>query len=695
MAYSSTFLRNIGQQAKAITNYSKFTIPHLMRSWIINLGIRRQPRPYRRSKGGMNLFHKIHTRISDRHYSSLAAHNSRCPNPSILKPIPKAIDKHRLLNLSHVNARSFANKIDQFQVEVCDNKVDICTITEIWIRKDDMEAFTKDVPPIGYKIFSKPRTTGRNGGGLALVYKDYLTVNELLADNHIFNTMEIQGYHVRLDHISINLYVIYRIPSTSVIAFCDELTQVMEDDIAKSANKTLFVGDFNIHVDDSSDSDTITFMDLLDSYNMMNKVTFPTHVKHHSLDLVIEDSDNTVVSIVKEGLFLSDHCFVHSMLDIFTPKPKECVLTFRKLKSIDHATLKSDIKQSLNKIGLQNSSDVQQLVASYNTILSDLLEKHAPLRTRKVKQSHRQPWFDDRIRREIIIRRKKERAFRRDPTKYNLNAFYQQCRFVSNIIKTAQRTYYTQKLADNKTNFKRIFEISNKLLYKNEPVPLPSTDNKKNLADQFNEFFITKIDKIMEGLVPTTSHPINKVYIEDRFETDKRLYEFRLLTLEKTINLVKSAAPKSCDLDPIPTNILLEQLDIIAPTLQKIINLSLQTGIMPKSMKEALVCPLLKKPNLDQQQFKNFRPVSNLSFISKLIERAVCDQLLEYTATTDKLEGMQSAYRTDHSMETALLKVKTDILNDMDNKKVNFLILFRFICCIRYSFIPPPYEQIT
>ena len=96
---------------------------------------------------------------------------------------------------------------------------------------------------------------------------------------------------------------------------------------------------------------------------------------------------------------------------------------------------------------------------------------------------------------------------------------------------------------------------------------------------------------------------------------------------------------------------------------------------MPQNMKEALVHPLHKKPNLDQQQYKNFRLVSNLSFVSKLIERAVCDQLLEYTATTGKLEGMHSAYRTDHSMGEALLKVKTDILNDMDNKKVNFLIL--------------------
>ena len=106
----------------------------------------------------------------------------------------------------------------------------------------------------------------------------------------------------------------------------------MEDDIAKSANKTLFVGDFNIHVDDSSDSDTITFMDLLDSYKMLNKVTFPTHVKHHSLDLVIEDRDNTVVSKVKEGLFLSDHCFVHSTVGYNYTKTERMYTNFQEVE---------------------------------------------------------------------------------------------------------------------------------------------------------------------------------------------------------------------------------------------------------------------------------------------------------------------------------------------------------------------------
>ena len=83
--------------------------------------------------------------------------------------------------------------------------------------------------------------------------------------------------------------------------------------------------------------------------------------------------------------------------------------------------------------------------------------------------------------------------------------------------------------------------------------------------------------------------------------------------------------------------------------------------------KEALLRPLLKKSNLDPQQFKKFRPVSNLSFVSKLVERAICDQLVEHVTNTGKFEDLQSAYRSGHSMESALLKVKTDLLDAMDN----------------------------
>ena len=134
-----------------------------------------------------------------------------------------------------------------------------------------------------------------------------------------------------------------------------------------------------------------------------------------------------------------------------------------------------------------------------------------------------------------------------------------------------------------------VFQIANKLLHRNETPPLPPTDDKKLLADQFNEFFITKIDKIMDSLVPSDTHPINDKYIEKDFLTSLHLTNFRPITLQETINLSKSAAPESCELDPIPTSIILKHVEIIVPTIQEIINLSITTGIMPDNMKEAIL----------------------------------------------------------------------------------------------------------
>ena len=96
---------------------------------------------------------------------------------------------------------------------------------------------------------------------------------------------------------------------------------------------------------------------------------------------------------------------------------------------------------------------------------------------------------------------------------------------------------------------------------------------------------------------------------------------------------------------------------------------------MPNQIKEALIRPLLKKLYLDLLQFKNYRPISNLTFISKLIEHAVCHQLMDHAYITGNLERLQSAYRSNHSTEIALLKIKADILDNMDNQCVTGILL--------------------
>ena len=109
--------------------------------------------------------------------------------------------------------------------------------------------------------------------------------------------------------------------------------------------------------------------------------------------------------------------------------------------------------------------------------------------------------------------------------------------------------------------------------------------------------------------------------------------------------------------------------------ISDIINTSLRDGIVPESFKRSLVKPLLKKkPGLELLE-KNYRPVSNLSYISKLVEHVVAAQLVTPIERHGMMEAHQSAYHSSHSMETALLQVKTDIIQALDNQEVACLIL--------------------
>ena len=151
--------------------------------------------------------------------------------------------------------------------------------------------------------------------------------------------------------------------------------------------------------------------------------------------------------------------------------------------------------------------------------------------------------------------------------------------------------------------------------------------------------------------------------------------EFKLLSDNEIKTMITSGNSKSCMLDPIPTSLLKQILPTILPTIRNIINMSLGTSQMPAELKEATVKPLLKKQSLDSENLQNYRPVSNLAYIGKLIEAAAVNQMNEHMSQHKLHEPLQSAYKAGHSVETALTKVSNDILMDMDKGKCAMLIL--------------------
>ena len=126
--------------------------------------------------------------------------------------------------------------------------------------------------------------------------------------------------------------------------------------------------------------------------------------------------------------------------------------------------------------------------------------------------------------------------------------------------------------------------------------------------------------------------------------------------------IFKNLPNKTCSLDAFPTWILKECANELTPAIALIINCILELGEMPCILKRAVVRPVLKKSGLNKNDFKNYRPVSNLTSLSKIKEKIVASMLQEYLSSHDFGTKFQSAYKSNHITEAAFLRVLNDLL---------------------------------
>jgi hypothetical protein len=438
-----------------------------------------------------------------------------------------------------------------------------------------------------------------------------------------------------------------------------------------AGQRSIVVGDINFHFDKQTDNDVRRLVDLLTEHCMTQLVTDATHRRGHTLDwlMVTDETKPFITDIsVNENLF-SDHktVFFHLAADR-PPRAKQTVVS-RNFKKVDPEAFTSDLGSAAAELGRQlEDCSVDQLVEMYDSTLSNLLNQHAPLVSKQVTVRPSAPWISEEAREARRDRRKAEKLWRATRLEVHRQMYVCARNKAKCLFKEAKRDYVSSQLADC-TSSRQLFSLTNRLLGKEKDNSLPNNIPASDIPDAFSHYFNEKIEIIRKDLDREAAQPAFEEF------SGSPLVSFRPVDEKEIKELLKSSLNKSCSLDPLPTSLIKAHGDCLVPIITCIINLSLSTGVVPDRFKQALVTPLLKKAGMDQNVLKNYRPVSNLPFISKILEKVVLSRLVEHLAVNGLEDLHQSAYRANHSTETALLDVTGALLESADDGKVSVLAL--------------------
>ena len=550
------------------------------------------------------------------------------------------------INVCFCNMRSLRNKSAIIQDIVNCHSPDIFGVSETFLSSSEPDSLINDITPVGYNFFHNPRTN-RRGGGVGCFLSTNFLGNPI--DTPQFASFESLVVQVKNSNCCLYFLSVYRPPNSSQSAFLVDF-QLFISFLSTLSSPIVITGDFNLHMDRSSPYSN-GFKELLNSCDLKQHVDKPTHIHGHILDLVITPSD-LQISGLHVGDCLSDHFLISFGIDLFfsTRSPSK-EITLRHYHKINKESFVEDLKNT--SFVLSPSDNVSDLYKQYLCDLSDLLDKHAPIIS-KTTSTKKRSWITEEFLTQKRIRRQCERLWRKYKTPLFRSRLRRQVSHCLSLATKLKSSLYTDIITSNCNNPKKLWTQLNSLLGRRSDIIIPDGDHK-SLSDRFCLFFVNKIESIRNAFSDTNTAYIKPVSRPQVFEKFSHVFE------DEVRMIIMNSPCKSCQLDPWPTFLVKEYIDILLPSITKMVNLSLKEGSFPDSFKQAIISPLLKKPSLDKNDFKNYRPVSGLPFISKIIEKMVALQIKNHLNMQNLHNLYQSAYKEGHSTETALLCVKSDI----------------------------------
>jgi hypothetical protein len=592
----------------------------------------------------------------------------------ILAPNENIIGERQLADASMtfgcINIRSILNKFDDV-VDLCQS-LDIVGIVESW---HDMDSpVLGRLRAAGYFVADRPRPRVRdddmtvNHGGIVIVGRYPMTVIAIEQSS----TFELLFVQITAGKSSFFLAVIYRPGSEPVRQqFFEDFGSLLER-LATYQASVYIAGDFNIHLERVDDSDTQNFQLLASCSGFDVAVLGETHSLGGTLDTVLSRSDMpTAVSIIDVGL--SDHHLLRWAAVASIPPVVTAVVHTRPWKRLNMADLREAVCSSALYDSTQWPVDLDMMAELYDSTITSILDVILPVRCFRRIRRRSDPWFDDDCR---LAKRLTRRLERRASTLHRHSApddvfcaarddWYRQRRAYRALRQSKSDGYWRSVIEANSTNPSKLWHAVDNILGRTRVCSYGSIP-----AERFSQFFIDKVDRIRQATAGSSPPSFMSLHM-----AGVQLDAFEPVTVDEVIRAIGQLPNKMSAADPLSTDVLKNIADLVAPYISDLFNRSLNDGHVPLCFKRAFLTPIVKKPGLDPRQPSSYRPISNLSVISKLLERLVAKRLTDYLRRHELLPVLQSGFRAGHSTETATLRVLSDILSAIDRGDFGALVL--------------------
>ena len=595
-------------------------------------------------------------------------------------------DLEHYLLVSHINSRSVPKHIDEISYVLSNTNLDAVAVSETFIKAHTPQNLQK-IP--GWKFFKKNRISN-HGGGIGIFIRDHLAQNaKIIKLPQTFTQPETLFVELTVKNTKVALGVIYKPPKIPYGVFA-----TIQESLAYITTKyehTIITGDFNTNFLQPESYPTSFFqVNVIEPFGLSQIIKEPTRVTATSSTLIdlmlVSNLDNVKKSGVVDVPGISDHCLVYLAYAVRKPKFVPKTFTRRDFKNFSQEAFIQDLNTTpFENIFAVEDFELDKKATIFENYFNSVLDRHAPYRTFTVTHP-KAPWLTTEIKNLMSERDKQKNKFNSiknklskipDHTaehyslKYQLNQAEQNFKTLRNRVNRVIRDAKIQTFNSEVNEKIKFAKQYHDALKRHHVVDSKFSENSCNIdPNVLNEAFTAYNNS------PVNDTALND-YIDKILENRKQpTFSFREVTDAEVCKVIKSIKSNALGIDGISAKYLKMSIDVIAPFITHIINCSFKYQKFPDRWKHAIIKPIPKKE--DPTSASDFRPISILPAISKIIEKIACSQMCNFFKGDKSLDKLQSAYKKFHSTNTALLNISDDIYQSLDKSQITILILLDY-----------------